>query len=421
MSSQQQISCPHCGRPIDVNEVLSHQLEESLKRKFAEEAAEARKSLLSEQKRLEHEKELLEKAKAEQSRHISEAVINQVKAEKLKLEESIKVKIHEEQKSRMEVIEKELKEKSEQVKELNRTKAEMERLKREKDEMKEALEAENARKLNAQLFEEREKIRKAEQEKNELVFLELRKQLDDQKKLTEEMKRKQEQGSMQLQGEVQELAMEDWLKKQFPLDTIEEIKKGDRGADCVQIINTHGTQHCGTIYYESKRTKEFKPAWIEKFRDDIRARNADTGVLVTDVFPKGMERMGNLDGIWICSFEEFKGLSAVLRESLIQLNSLTLTQENKGEKMNMLYDFLISSEFRQQVEGIVEGFVQMQTDLNAEKRSIMGHWKKREKQIQKVLLNTNHMYNSIKGIAGAAIQPIKTLELPDADNEEIEE
>jgi hypothetical protein len=93
------------------------------------------------------------------------------------------------------------------------------------------------------------------------------------------------------------------------------------------------------------------------------------------------------------------------------------SQENKGEKTLMLYDFLTSNEFRLQVEAIVEGFTQMQADLISEKRSIMGHWKKREKQIEKVLLNTNFMYNSIKGIAGSAIQPIKTLELPEAPDD----
>ena len=218
---------------------------------------------------------------------------------------------------------------------------------------------------------------------------------------------------MQLQGEVQELGIEEWLTNQFPLDTIIEIKKGERGADCIQTVHTRQRQNCGTIYYESKRTKDFGGTWIEKFKNDIREKGSNVGVLVTEVYPKGMERMGMVDGIWVCSFDEFKGLCFVLRESIVQLSTVISSQENKGEKMIMLYDFLTSNEFRLQVEAIVEGFTQMQADLNAEKRSIQGHWKKREKQIQKVLLNTNHMYNSIRGIAGSAIQSIKTLELPE--------
>jgi hypothetical protein len=241
--------------------------------------------------------------------------------------------------------------------------------------------------------------------------------LEDQKRLTEEMKRKQEQGSMQLQGEVMELAIEEWLASQFPLDTIEEIKKGARGGDCIQIINTRTHQNCGSIYYESKRTKDFQLGWIEKFKADIRERGANIGVLVTDAMPSGMERMGLKDGIWICSLEEFKGLSAVLRESIIQISNAIASQENKGDKMHMLYDYLTGNTFKLQVEAIVEGFTQMKIDLDSEKRAMQRIWKQREKQIDKVTVNTIDMHASIKGIAGNAIQAVKSLELPEPEND----
>jgi hypothetical protein len=421
MKNETKISCPNCGQEIDVNNVITHQLEEKYKKKYNAQLSEEKKKFHDEFDKLEKQKQDFEKLKSEQDKLIAEKVNNQIKNERVTLEKELKTKIQSEQSERIELIENELKEKSEKVKELNRTKAEIEKIKREKEELKETLEAENSKKLNQQIAEEKERIRKIEQDKNELIVKELQKQLEDQKKLTEEMKRKQEQGSMQLQGEVQELGIEEWLSENFPLDTITEIKKGERGADCLQTVHTRTRQNCGTIYYESKRTKDFKNNWLEKFRDDIREKGANIGLLVTDVFPKGMERMGLVDGIWVCSYNEFKGLCVVLRESIIQLSSVVSAQENKGEKMVMLYDFLTSNEFRLQVEAIVEGFTQMQTDLNSEKRSIMGHWKKREKQIQKVLLNTNHMYNSIKGIAGSAIQPIKTLELPETTINEIED
>ena len=240
----------------------------------------------------------------------------------------------------------------------------------------------------------------------------MQKQLEDQKKLTEEMKRKQEQGSMQLQGEVQELAIEEWLMGQFPLDSIEEIKKGARGGDCIQVVNIRARQNCGTIYYESKRTKDFQPSWIEKFKADIRERGANVGVLVTEVMPAGMDRMGLRDGIWICNYDEFKGLCAVLRESIVQLSMAVSSQENKGDKMHMLYDFLTSNTFHMQVEAIVEGFTSMKNGLDSEKRAMQRIWKEREKQIDKVVTNTIDMYGSIKGIAGNAIQSVKALELP---------
>ena len=275
-------------------------------------------------------------------------------------------------------------------------------------------------KLNEILIAEKEKIKKSEEDKNELRFKEMQKQLEDQKKLTEEMKRKQEQGSMQLQGEVQELAIEEWLTATFPLDTIDEIKKGARGGDCIQIVNTRTEQNCGKIYYESKRTKDFQPSWIEKFKNDIREKGANIGVLVTEVMPSDMDRMGLKEGIWICNYEEFKGLCSVLRDSIIKVNVALGSQENKGDKMNMLYDYLSSNQFRMQIEAIVEGFSSMKTALDKEKRAMQRIWKEREKQIDKVTINTIDMHSSIKGIAGNAIQSVKALELPEVDDDNLE-
>lgn len=418
MNNSTQIKCPKCGTSIDVQDILAHQLEDEIKQKYQSQIAEEKKKYEAGQEKLNKEKLEFELKKKQQNELFQERVEKKLKEEKKAIEEKLTSKIAEEQSEQFQVLQKELNEKSEQIKELNRTKAEIERLKREKDELKEAAEAEAQKNLNETLLTEKEKIRKAEEEKSEFKFRELQKQLEDQKKLTEEMKRKQEQGSMQMQGEVQELAIEEWLATQFPLDTITEIKKGARGADCIQIVNTRSRQNCGTIYYESKRTKDFQPGWIEKFKADMREKGADIGVLVTEAMPSDLDRMGIKDGVWICTYEEFKGLCAVLRESIVQLSTAIVSQENKGDKMNMLYDFLTSNEFRLQIEAIVEGFTQMKSDLEKEKRSMQGHWKRREKQIDKVVLNTNFLYNSIKGIAGNAIQPVRALELPESDDEQ---
>ncbi len=420
MKNENQIKCPNCGTAIDVQDILSHQLEEEIKQKYQSKIAEEKNKYEAEQEKLKQDRLAFEQKKKQENELFQDRLESQLKEEKKIIEGKLKSKLKEEQSEQFEALQKELNEKSEQVKELNRSKAEIEKLKREKGELKEAAEAEAQKKLNETLTTEKEKIRKSEEEKNELRFKEMQKQLEDQKKLTEEMKRKQEQGSMQLQGEVQELAIEEWLAVQFPLDTIEEIKKGARGGDCLQHVNTRSAQNCGTIYYESKRTKDFQPSWIEKFKADIRDKGADIGVLVTEVMPSDMDRMGLKDGIWICNYEEFKGLCAVLRQSIVQLSSAISTQENKGDKMDMLYTFLTGNTFRMQVEAIVEGFTQMKSDLESEKRSMQRIWKQRDKQIEKVVTNTIDMYGSIKGIAGNAIQSVKALELPSADEDEDE-
>jgi len=177
-------------------------------------------------------------------------------------------------------------------------------------------------------------------------------------------------------------------------------------------VNTRSRQNCGTIYYESKRTKDFQSSWIEKFKADIRERGANLGVLVTEVLPSDMDRVGLKDGIWICTYDEFKGLCKVLRESIIQISNAIATQENKGDKMGLLYNFLTGNTFRLQIEAIVEGFTQMQSDLDSEKRAMQRIWKMREKQLEKVISNTIDMHGSIKGIAGNAIQEIKLLDMP---------
>ncbi len=422
MSNSSQIKCPNCNTLIDVQDILAHQLEAEIKQKHQAESLSEKKKLEELEEKLRLEKLAFEEKKKQENELFNERLEKQLKEDRKAIEEKVKLKVAEEQSEQFKSLQDELNAKSEQVKELNRTKAEIEKLKREKGELKEQAEAEAQKKLNETLLLEKEKIRKTEEDKNELKFKELMKQLEDQKKLTEEMKRKQEQGSMQMQGEVQELAIEEWLESKFPLDTIDEIKKGARGGDCIQIVNTRSNQNCGKIYYESKRTKEFQAGWIEKFKADMREKGADIGVLVTEAMPTDMERMGLREGVWVCTYEEFKGLSSVLRETIVKLHLASASQEGKGDKMHMLYEFLTSNTFRMQVEAIVEGFTQMKSDLDSEKRSMQRIWKSREKQIEKVIDNTIDMYGSIRGIAGNAIQAVKALELGEnsTDDGEVE-
>ena len=346
---------------------------------------------------------------------LQEELTMRLTQEKSQLTLSIKEALETAQKERIELMEKELEEKSSQIIELNRTKAQVEQLKREKDELSEKIKYETQKELNTLLDQERHKIHKQVQDQSELKFKEKEKQLSDLKQKLEEARQKAEQGSQQTQGEVQELAIESWLETHFPFDTIEEIKKGARGADCIQTVNTREMPNCGTIYYESKRTKDFQRSWIEKFKEDIREKGADIGVLVTETLPKELERMSLVYGIWICTYDEFKALSYILREHLVKLAHFMQSQENKSDKMSILYGYLTSTEFSMQIEAIVEGFTQMKSDLESEKRALARIWKQREKQIQKVLDNTTGMYGSVRGIAGSSIKSIQALELPYSD------
>ena len=402
------IKCPKCGEEIDIENLIQAEAKDALDKKLAQQKAQLDKQLEEYKKQIESLKSQLEK---EKEKAIDDALKSQKQEFKAK-EEELKKNIREEQKEAYQELEKELEEKSLQIKELNKLKAEKSRLEREKEELQEKIIADTEKEFSQKLVEEKQKYQKQAEEKFELQIKELQKQLQDQKDLTEEMKKRQEQGSMQLQGEVQELAIEKYLKENYIYDEIKEVGKGDMGADSLQIVNTSYKPNCGTIYYESKRTKTFKEDWIAKFKNDIQEKGADIGVLVTAVYPKDMTRMGMRDGVYICTYEEFKALSFILRETLIKISDTKTLQENRHEKSAILYNYLTSTEFRFQFETIVNAFVGLQNDLESEKRAMNKLWKKREKEIQNVLSATTDMYGAIQGISGNAIQRVEALELP---------
>lgn len=265
--------------------------------------------------------------------------------------------------------------------------------------------------MQRKMIEERERlseaIKKETEEKNslqrteyEMKLKEASKQLEDQRKLIEEMKRKSEQGSMQLQGEVQELALEELLRSSFPFDLVSEVGKGKRGADCILIVRNSYGQECGKIIFESKRTKDFGKDWTEKLKADMRSEGAELGVIVTQALPDGITSFGQKDGIWICTFQDATVLVNILRELVLKVSLANKSQENKGDKMTLLYNYLTSSEFAQQWNAISEGFGNMRQSIQRERDQMEKLWKAREKQLEKVLLNAAHIRGSIEGIAG---------------------
>ena len=407
MSTSKSTNCPNCGVDIDVNELLYKQLEQQAQLKYQKQLSDEQAKLAAQQAKI-----------AEQQASLTETIAKEV-AQSLDLEKvKLKQQLEQDQAGRIKDMQRELEEASKKVVALNQAESEIERLKRQQQTLRSEIELNVEKKFSKQLAEQSDKIKQQISAQAEFKVAEKEQVINQLKHQLIEAQRRAEQGSTQLQGEVQELAIEDWLTKTFPLDTISEIKKGAIGADTLHQINTIGRQDCGKIYYESKRTKAFQPNWIAKFKADIQAKGADIGVLVTEAMPEGMQVLGQIDGVWICTFEEFKNLSLVLRESIIQIDQMMVVQENKGDKMGMLYDFLTGPEFRMQIEAIVEGFTQLKIDLESEKRSMQGIWKKREKQIERVLLNTNFMYNSVKGIAGNAVQSIALLELDNGSSED---
>lgn len=372
------IKCPSCGNEFEPNDAVRDEVERKL-----------RSQMVEWQKKKEEE---AQKQLAEQSAQIEQHLRRQIAGD---FEMQLKLLQQSE-------ADKEAKLKLAREKELEFIRKEQDIITKEK---------ELDLKLQQMLLEERgrlgEIIRKEEEDRNKLKdqehqmrLKELEKQLEDQKKLAEEMKRKAEQGSMQLQGEVQELALEELLKNTFPFDLVSEVGKGVRGADCIQTVRNNFGQECGKIIYESKRTKDFGKDWIEKLKADMRSLGADVAVLVTQAMPADMDCFGEKDGVWICTFGEVRALTAVLRDLIIRVHTANKSQENKGDKMTLLYNYLTGSEFSEQWKAISEGFVQMKMSIVREREQMEKLWKAREKQLDKVLLNASGIKGSIAGIAG---------------------
>ncbi len=405
------INCPKCDEPIDVNEILYKQMHSTLTKEFNAKLNQDKKELELKNESMEKEKADLLKLKSEIDIAITTGINKKLSTEKSKLEKQIRDQVAEEKSEELKSYREQLDEKVKEVRDLNKLKADFQKLQRDKNELKEKIEAESELKLSNAIEQERRKIKKDAEDKNELKLAEKEHVIKQLKHQLNEASKKADQGSGQLRGEVMEIGLEDYLRDCFPMDLIEEIKKGSKGADCLHTVRTVLQQLCGSVYYETKRTKEFQVSWIQKFKTDMRARNADIGVLVTEAYPKDIQRLSMKDGIWICSYEEAKGLCYVLRESLILLHDARGAQANKGGKMEILYEYMVSNEFRMQIEAIVEGFTTMQKNLFSERRAMEAIWKQRQKEIEKVIMNTTHIYSSIRGIAGSAVKSIKQLEL----------
>jgi hypothetical protein len=399
-----QTTCPNCGHKFDAGEALQKHLEIELGKKIAEQQKakeqeiEAYKRQLAEEKKkfiAEERQSMWSKAQAEGLKQANEKNAAELQALK-----------EENERRKQQILES-------QQKELELLRREGE-LKNQQDQLKIELEKE----LLLKRQEIEEIARKKEEERFELIKKEYEKRLEDQVKLVDEMKRKAEQGSMQMQGEVQELALEELLQSAFPYDEIQEVSKGIRGADVIQVVRNELGQECGKIIYESKRTQNFGGDWIEKLKDDQRTVGADIAVLVTQTMPKDMERFGEKEGVWVCNFIEMKALVYALRKILIQTQTAKSSQENRADKMAVMYSYLTSTQFRQQIEAIVDGFKTLKEDLEREKRAYQKIWREREAAIEKVLGSTIDLYGSVRGIAGKALERIQYLELPGADDEE---
>jgi hypothetical protein len=410
-TDKMKMNCPNCKTIINVDELLVAQFQESIKKDLHQEL-HLREMELNEEKE-EYKQLALQLSKEKEG--VDEMVNSRVKKLLISREETLKASIQkeveDEKRIQLEELENELTKKSSQLQELNGTKAQLVRLRREMEESETRIILEKEKELTARLEEARAKIKEQVHQESFLKIKEREKIIEDLKNKLDDAKKRAEQGSMQLQGEIQELEIIELLQDFHPHDEISQSKKGANAADILQIVKTQSGHECGKIYYESKRTKSWSNDWVKKFKQDNLNTKADILVLVTNALPKDIERYGIIDGVWICSFNDVRELSLVLRFGLLKLQQVAIANIGKDTKMEMLYKYLTSDEFKNVFESIIEGFKSIQDSHQNEKLKTQRLWKEREKLLEQILSNSVEFYGSLKGIAGASIQDIKLLEL----------
>lgn len=402
------ITCPKCRAKIKLTESLAAPLIESTRREFEARLTQQSSEIAKREEALSKARETLETQVAEKLKKERGKIAAE---EAAKAKRALGTELDQKTKENAELQEV-LKVRDAKLAEAQKAQTELIRKQRELDDAKREMDLTVEKRVQEGLAPVRDKARKEAEEQLKLKGLEKDELIASMKRKIDDLNRKIEQGSQQLQGEVQELELEGLLRAKFPVDVVEPVPKGDFGGDAVQRVIGPLGQPCGTILWESKRTKSWSDGWLAKLRDDQRAAKADVAVIVSQALPKGVESFDFLDGIWVTHPRHATPVATMLRHALIELSSARKASEGQQTKMELLYGYLTGPRFRQRIHAIVEAFSTMKEDLDKEKKALTKQWAKREEQIERVMQGTVGMYGDLQGIAGKTLQEIDGLELP---------
>ena len=414
------ITCPNCKTEIRLTESLAAPMLAATRRQFEQQLAQKEDDIAKREQGLRDKERQLTEAKRTLDEQVTDQVAVQLKAERSRViaEEAKKAKLASAAEIDAKVrelseLQEVLKARDEKLAEAQKAQAELIKKQRELDDAKRELELTVEKRVQEGLTEVRTLAKREAEEGLKLKVLEKDQTIASMQQKIEELKQKAEQGSQQLQGEVQELELENLLRAKFPFDAIEPVPKGEFGGDALQRVMNQGGQQCGTILWESKRTRNWSDGWLTKLREDQRTAKADISVLVSQALPKGVEAFDVVDGVWVTSPRAALPVATVLRHSLLQVSMARAATEGQQTKTEMVYQYLTGPRFRHRVEAIVEAFSSMQEDLDKERKAIMKQWAKRQEQIERVMGATVGMYGDLQGIAGKSLQEIEGLELDD--------
>lgn len=411
------IKCPKCGEVIPISSAIAHEIEEDLRNQYDKDKANWKKEQESRESALQLKFTKAEEILRKELELRESVLLKNFDAEKGKIEDKIRRKIEERGRLDMEDLKAQLEEARQKSKRAEDEELKLRKKARELEEEKKNMDLEMERRLDEARQSIEAKARDNFQDAQRLKDADKDKLISDLKGQVDELKRKMEQGSQKIQGEVLELELEKVLREEFPFDELEPISSGVRGADILQHVKTQAGRDSGMILWETKRTQNWSDGWIQKVKDDQREAKADVAVIVSEALPKGLRHFRQIDGVWVTDVATVVSFAAALRFMLIQVANTKIVQTGKEEKMEVVYSYLTGPEFRNRVQAIMEGFVGMKRDLDAEKRAMERIWAKREKKIEQVVKNISGMRGDLEGIAGQSLPSIQILELPDGEEE----
>jgi len=418
------VVCPQCKTEIKLTESLAAPLLESVRRDYEQRLTQKDAEVARHEKTLQEREATLQKAKesldeevaAKLQRERAGIAAEEAKKAKRALENDLDQRAKE-----ITELQEILKQRDMKLAEAQKAQAEVTRKQRELEDAKRELELTVAKRVQAELDAACDKAKKDAEEELKLKVLEKEQTIVSMQRQIEDLKRRAEQGSQQLQGEVQELEIESLLSSRFPRDMIQSVPKGEFGGDVLHRVVGPLGQPCGTILWESKRTKNWSDTWLPKLREDQRTAKAEIAVIISQALPKDVETFDLVDGVWVAHPRVLLPIAITLRNTLIEVASARQASEGQQTKMEMVYQYLTGQRFRQRIQAIVEAFSSMREDLDRERKAITKQWAKREEQIDRVMQATVGMYGDLQGIAGKTLQEIEGLEfqgLLDFDTEE---
>ena len=407
------VVCPQCKTEIKLTESLAAPLLESVRHDYEQRLRQKETDMAKREQLLAERAESLEKAKASIDHQVAQKM--QIERSRIAAEEAQKAKLAlggdlDQKTKEISSLQEILKQRDSKLAEAQKAQAELIRKERELDDAKRELDLTIEKRIRADLGAEREKAKKEAEEELKLKVMEKDQTITAMQKQIEDLKRRAEQGSQQLQGEVQELELEALLAAKFPRDTIQPVPKGEFGGDVLHRVVGPLNQVCGTILWESKRTKNWSDGWLPKLREDQRAAKAEIAVIISQALPKDIDTFGFVDGVWVADPKVALPVALSLRQTLIEVASARHSAEGQQTKMEMVYGYLTGPRFRQRVQAIVEAFSSMKEDLDREKKAITRQWAKREEQIDRVMQATVGMYGDLQGIAGRTLPEVEGLE-----------